>query len=188
MHINRSVPGTFGGAMCLCVDCERLRHIELTKNLNFQPVKVETLTQPPNRRLDWEELDIILNIFTNKNQQGTGMNTVLKDLKRYEKLYTVPYCTPTTGKTLIGYGININEGITEIEANWLLNNRVNDITRILHGQYKWFRALNHLYWPCKIRVMSLTRLLSSQLASISVIPSFIFIPYPINVFPVVGVQ
>jgi len=66
---------------------------------------------------------------------------ILEDLKQDEGLRLLPY-KDTVGKLTIGYGLNLDAGITEIEAHWLLQNRVNDIKRNLYSSFNWYRAMD----------------------------------------------
>jgi lysozyme len=67
--------------------------------------------------------------------------SLLDDLKQDEGLRLLPY-KDTVGKLTIGYGLNLDAGITEVEANWILQNRVNDIKRSLHSSFNWYRAMD----------------------------------------------
>jgi lysozyme len=66
---------------------------------------------------------------------------LLDDIKQDEGLRLLPY-KDTVGKLTIGYGLNLDAGISEIEANWLLQNRVSDIKRNLYSSFNWYRFLN----------------------------------------------
>jgi lysozyme len=66
---------------------------------------------------------------------------LLDDLKEDEGLRLLPY-KDTVGKLTIGYGLNLDAGISEIEANWLLQNRVSDIKRNLYSSFNWYRAMD----------------------------------------------
>ena len=68
-------------------------------------------------------------------------SNLLDDLKQDEGLRLLPY-KDTVGKLTIGYGLNLDAGISEIEAHWLLQNRVNDIRRNLYSAFTWYRFLN----------------------------------------------
>ena len=57
-------------------------------------------------------------------------------LKRHEGLRLTPYhCS--AGKLTIGYGINLDVGITKKEAEYLLNERINQITTDLEVLEFW---------------------------------------------------
>jgi lysozyme len=66
---------------------------------------------------------------------------LLDDIKQDEGLRLLPY-KDTVGKLTIGYGLNLDAGISEIEANWLLQNRVSDIKRNLYSSFNWYRAMD----------------------------------------------
>lgn len=53
-------------------------------------------------------------------------------LKRQEGLRLQPY-RDTQGVLTIGYGLNLEEGITTSEAEYLLQSRINQTRRDLHG-------------------------------------------------------
>ena len=61
-------------------------------------------------------------------------------LKRHEGFRSKPYrCT--AGKLTIGYGTNLDNGITEKEAETLLHLRVTEIEDYLDSVYPWFSKL-----------------------------------------------
>lgn len=68
------------------------------------------------------------------------MMDVLSLIKRHEGLRLLPY-TDTTGHMTIGYGCNLEAGITEAQAAALLQLKVIDIIDEL-GRYAWFTGCN----------------------------------------------
>ena len=67
--------------------------------------------------------------------------SVIDDLKRHEGFRATPY-TDTTGHLTIGYGINLDAGITEEEAEMLLVHRVGKIRVALHKRLPCFSELS----------------------------------------------
>jgi len=61
-------------------------------------------------------------------------------LKLHEGYRRKPYVCPA-GKLTVGYGINLEEGISEKEASVLLHMRVLELEAALHKQYPWFSKL-----------------------------------------------
>lgn len=64
--------------------------------------------------------------------------SVIEDLKRHEGFRATPYLCPE-GKLTVGYGINLDAGITKGEADLLLRGRVEKIRNRLR-ELLWF-------WP-----------------------------------------
>lgn len=61
-------------------------------------------------------------------------------LKKHEGFRSTPYrCT--AGKLTVGYGINLDAGISEEEANLLLCHRIHS-TEIKLASYEWYRSLD----------------------------------------------
>jgi len=61
-------------------------------------------------------------------------------LKQHEGFRAKPYVCPA-GKLTIGYGINLEEGISEKEAAVLLHMRVIELEDALYKKYPWFGKL-----------------------------------------------
>lgn len=56
---------------------------------------------------------------------------------RHEGFRSKPYrCT--AGKLTIGYGLNVEEGITEPEAHMIMSMRLKDLTKELGAKLPWF--------------------------------------------------
>jgi len=68
------------------------------------------------------------------------MNNVETLLKQHEGFRAKPYRCPA-GKLTIGYGINLEEGITKAEADVLLHMRVIKLYDELSNQFPWFSSL-----------------------------------------------
>lgn len=69
------------------------------------------------------------------------MNQLKERLKKHEGLRLYPYkCF--AGKTTIGYGRNIEDnGISNDEAEMLLDNDINCVVAQLNSKFKWFKDL-----------------------------------------------
>jgi len=67
--------------------------------------------------------------------------SAIEDLKRHEGFRSKPYMD-TTGHLTIGYGINLDAGITEEEAEWLLVHRVEKIRVTLCKRLPFFSGLS----------------------------------------------
>ena len=63
-----------------------------------------------------------------------------KDLKRHEGLFLKPY-VDSTGHLTIGYGTNITRGITQEEAEMLLDMRLNAAIQAAK-QFSWWTEIN----------------------------------------------
>ena len=66
---------------------------------------------------------------------------VISDLKRHEGFRATPYRCPA-GKLTIGYGINLDAGITEDEAELLLKSRIEKIRAQMDIRFTWWRDLD----------------------------------------------
>lgn len=66
---------------------------------------------------------------------------LLNSIKLHEGLRLKPY-TDTTGNITIGYGTNLNAGISLPEASLLLNNRVLSVLHDLQNE-PWFAAVSN---------------------------------------------
>jgi len=64
-----------------------------------------------------------------------------EQLKEMEGLRLKPYLD-TEGHWTIGYGCNLDEGITQDEADYLLTNRLRKATQEVDGALPWARSLN----------------------------------------------
>lgn len=66
---------------------------------------------------------------------------LVKSLERHEGLSLKPY-RDTQGILTIGYGLNIDEGITQAEAEWLLKNRCLGAIQTCRAVIKNYDALS----------------------------------------------
>lgn len=64
----------------------------------------------------------------------------IKDLKRHEGFRSLPY-TDTQGHLTIGYGINLDAGITEEEAAVILCMRVSKLQGTLSQFFPWWNEI-----------------------------------------------
>ena len=67
--------------------------------------------------------------------------SVIEDLKRHEGFRATPYMD-TTGHLTVGYGLNLDAGITEEEATMLLVHRVEKIRATLRKRLPCFSSLS----------------------------------------------
>lgn len=70
----------------------------------------------------------------------TVITSCTNDLVHFEGFKPLPY-TDTTGHLTIGYGINLDDGITEFEARYLLVNRVLRATAFA-SNLDWYQSLD----------------------------------------------
>ena len=67
---------------------------------------------------------------------------IFEQLKRDEGVRKFPY-TDTTGHLSIGTGRNLqDDGISDIEIDFLLRNDVNAVSFILNARLPWFRSID----------------------------------------------
>lgn len=64
-------------------------------------------------------------------------------LQRHEGLRLVPY-RDTTGHLTIGYGLNLDAGISKAEAEWLLRTRVMAATEAVARSLPWWARLDEV--------------------------------------------
>lgn len=64
-------------------------------------------------------------------------------LKRQEGFSRIPY-NDSRGILTIGYGLNLQEGIDEQEADWLLRHRMAKAEAVLRAREPYFTALNEV--------------------------------------------
>lgn len=82
------------------------------------------------------------NIDSNVN--GINYAFLLEQLKRHEGLRLKVYKCPA-GRLTIGYGRNVEDrGITKKEAEYLLNNDVEDCEKELKISFTWYNNLDHV--------------------------------------------
>lgn len=69
------------------------------------------------------------------------MKSLIDQLKEDEGFSAIPYLC-TAGHLTIGYGLNLDSGITEEEADTLLRLRVNEIDETLDSTFHWYAHLD----------------------------------------------
>lgn len=67
-------------------------------------------------------------------------DSVIEMIKRHEGFRALPYRCPS-GRLTIGYGLNLEAGISEAEADYLLRKRLERLEKLLQ-HYPWFVSLD----------------------------------------------
>lgn len=68
---------------------------------------------------------------------------LLEQLIKHEGFSAYPYLCPA-GKTTIGYGFNIEAGITERLAKIILQEQIRETAETLKNKYSWWSSLSHV--------------------------------------------
>lgn len=77
-----------------------------------------------------------------KIQEYRVNNTILSEMIKREEGYRKDMYKCSMGFRTIGYGYNIDAGMSEEEAEVLLNHRLGKLTDALRVKYDWFHQLN----------------------------------------------